>query len=155
MRQFIVSVYDVKIPVAVALVTFISQVLQLGSGNTAPDIMKVSRSKRILKGVSKPGLMARKQNLPVLPRPASMFLNLDPRAKSDFALGDFDLLLFANGVFASRPVVGRNFCMLVSAMMELSADETGDRVVLAKGIVLTDSILRHSAKSSADAVAGD
>lgn len=54
--------------------------------------------------------------LPMLPCPAAVLLDLNPAAKSYFALGDLDGFFLALCVFADSPVIGRNFCAGMSAV---------------------------------------
>lgn len=51
-----------------------------------------------------------KKDLPVLPGPASMILNLDPSTESEFAFCDLDFFLTADAVFAACPIVAGKFC---------------------------------------------
>lgn len=51
-----------------------------------------------------------KKDLPVLPGPAPMILNLDPGTESEFAFCDLDFFLMADAVFAACPIIARKFC---------------------------------------------
>lgn len=51
-------------------------------------------------------------DVPVLPLPRRMILDLDPRAHTQLALGDFLATGLALRVVAAGTVVGREFCVV-------------------------------------------
>jgi len=51
-------------------------------------------------------------NIPVLPTPRAMVLDLDPGTAAQLALGDLLGIVFADLVLTASPVVGRQFCMV-------------------------------------------
>ena len=76
-----------------------------------------------LSKVSSTAIQERLDNLPVAPLPALESLIFDPCADTNLAFGDFDLLVFAFLILATRPIVWGSLCTNPTKIINVSDQE--------------------------------
>lgn len=87
----------------------------------------------------------------MLPAPAAMFVDLNPAAKANLALGNLDLVGLAHRVLAPGPVVGRHLWQPALAVLsDLARNRPRPQAAPKKrwrrNVRLTDTVLTHDGR---------